>query len=1120
MPVDPTSALQQGGNTVPISPVSRSALALGLILILQACGGDSSKDSTSDPDASDGSSIDGGVTTDGATEDGATEDGATEDANVHDSGNPTDGATADATPDGHLPDGGPVDTGMPDSGSSDAAMNDSGPNDGGPNDGGSSDSGSGDGGMTDGGATDGGSAPFCATAMDGTSCTDGMVAGQCRSGACCTGCWTGSTCVAGSNLNDCGSDGDLCNDCNDSNTCTTDSCNAGSCTNTTLADGAVCDDGLFCTINDTCTSGTCTSGGPRNCSDGEECTTDSCNETSDQCDRPSVADSTPCAGGVCGSGMCLECLNNSDCDDGTTCTTDTCNSNLCDNAPVADSTMCTLSGGGTGECLSGVCAGSCVAALPETLTPSQVDHVNDMLGSSVAVDGDVLVVGVSKKDSAEFNSGSAHVYRKSGVNWVLETVLSPATGNVNQRYGEAVAVHGGTIIVGAPGDWTAAIFGGAAYAYVFDGFEWKLQQTITANDISVQDEFGASVDVYGNWAIVGSPQHDGAGSNAGAAYLFSRSSGSWAQSTKLQPALGGVRFGTAVALDQGTAAIGAPSAGSGGEVTTYTESMGSWALEDTLDGMDTASGDAFGTTLSLDQDTMAVGATGDDDNGSESGSAYIFSRSGMVWNQEDKVVASDGSSADHFGSALWIDGSTLVVGAPNHNPGSASSGGASYVFAESAGTWSQQQKLTANTPQSEDQLGTGVAVEGNLLWAGAPEYDGNDKNGGGVFHFTRSGTTWAAPTVFGAADGDAAGDQYGIAVDGKDDLLIVGAPRDDLTGGVDDGGGAYIYRRAGGTWNTEAYLAAVVSTSDQQGAAVAIDGDMAAIAVPEFGVSAGTVLVYQDLSGWIFSTHLMGSDIAIGSRYGISVDISGDTVVVGAGSGTGAVYVFVKSGSTWSQQAKLTASDAANSDSFGESLQIDGDTLIVGARRNDDNGASSGSAYVYTRTGSTWTEQSKLLASDAAAGDEFGTAVSVDGNVAVVGAPKDDDGGTDQGSVYLFIRSGSIWTQDAKITASDSATHTGMLFGDSLALLGTTLLVGSPNADTGSNTDNGAVYYYKNDGMSWNEEFVTTEGKAQSGDKLGSSITVTTDWFAAGIPFRADPYFNTGAVLTALHRCP
>ena len=188
---------------------------------------------------------------------------------------------------------------------------------------------------------------------------------------------------------------------------------------------------------------------------------------------------------------------------------------------------------------------------------------------------------------------------------------------------------------------------------------------------------------------------------------------------------------------------------------------------------------------------------------------------------------------------------------------------------------------------------------------------------------------------------------------------------------------------------------------------------------------------------------LIAFDAASGDFFGQSVVIDGDTAVVGArrdddaGSSSGSAYVYTRSGTTWTQQQKLVASDASTSAGFGGSVAIDGDTIVIGA--NGDQG--SGSAYVFTRSGTTWTQQQKLTAIEAAATDLFSWSVDVDGDTIAVGNPLDDDGGSGSGSVELFTRAGTVWTRQQELTASDPAADDE--FGVSVAVDGDTAIVGA-----------------------------------------------------------------------------
>lgn len=174
--------------------------------------------------------------------------------------------------------------------------------------------------------------------------------------------------------------------------------------------------------------------------------------------------------------------------------------------------------------------------------------------------------------------------------------------------------------------------------------------------------------------------------------------------------------------------------------------------------------------------------------------------------------------------------------------------------------------------------------------------------------------------------------------------------------------------------------------------------------------------------------------------FATSLSISGDTAVVGApsdddgGTGSGSAYVFVRSSGVWSQQAKLVADDASPGDHFGRAVAVSADTIVVGARTDDAPSTESGSAYIFFRVGNTWTQQAKLVASDAAAFDHFGGSVALSGDTAIVGATGDDDGGSFAGSAYVFVQNGAVWTQQAKLVSS--APRADTLFGASVSIDG------------------------------------------------------------------------------------
>ncbi len=280
---------------------------------------------------------------------------------------------------------------------------------------------------------------------------------------------------------------------------------------------------------------------------------------------------------------------------------------------------------------------------------------------------------------------------------------------------------------------------------------------------------------------------------------------------------------------------------------------------------------------------------------------------------------------------------------------------------------------------------------------------------------------------------------------------------------------------------TQKLEAASAALADAFGQSVGIDGDTLVVGVPSddttAGLDAGSAIVYvRQGSDWVEQQTLEAGDAAAGDRFGIDVAIFGDTIAVGAdlddtsaGVDAGSVYVFLRSGTTWSQQQKLEASDAAADDFFGLSLDIDGDTIICGSSSDDTSaGLRAGSAYVFVRSGTTWSQQQKLEASDAAAEDLFGIDVAVSGDSVVIGSGSPPP--TSAGAAYVFVRSGSTWSEQRKLTASDAASND--FFGDAVTIDDDTIVVGAPSKSSALGFFTGAAYVFTRTATVWSEQQV------------------------------------------------
>jgi hypothetical protein len=370
-----------------------------------------------------------------------------------------------------------------------------------------------------------------------------------------------------------------------------------------------------------------------------------------------------------------------------------------------------------------------------------------------------------------------------------------------------------------------------------------------------------------------------------------------------------------------------------------------------------------------------------------------------------------------------------------------------------------QSKVLAADAAAGDEFGMSVGVSGDLAVIGAGADDGGK---GSAYIFGRSGGAWSQMQKLTASDA-AASDFFGESVAISGDAAIVGSPQDDDKGSTS--GSVYIFTESGSAWSQTAKLTASDgAANDQFGYSVAVSGDLAIVGAPYDDSQKGAAYIFTRSGGvWSQTQKLTASDAAASDKFGWSVSISGDTAVIGAyldddaGASSGSAYVFTRSGGVWSQAQKLAAADGAETDTFGFSVSVSGDVALIGAWQDDDAGSASGSAYVFTRSGGVWSQTQKLTASDAAAGDNFSYSVSVSGDVAVIGARADGDLGASAGSAYVFTRSGGVWSQTRKITAADGAAAD--YFGLGASVSGDAAIVGAWQNDA-AGANSGAAYFF------------------------------------------------------------
>ena len=377
--------------------------------------------------------------------------------------------------------------------------------------------------------------------------------------------------------------------------------------------------------------------------------------------------------------------------------------------------------------------------------------------------------------------------------------------------------------------------------------------------------------------------------------------------------------------------------------------------------------------------------------------------------QVGKLTASDGGSQDHFGYSVSLDGNRAVLGAYKDNDQGTDSG-AAYVFDFDGSNWVESAKLIPNDGDAGDFFGRQVSLLGDRVVINALFDDDKGTDAGAVYVFDFDGANWIQSAKLTASDGTT-NDQFGLSVSLTHDRLVAGAYRDDDNGF--DSGSAYVYEYNGVAWTeTAKLLASDGASTDSFGSAVFVENNRILIGASQnddAGNNSGSAYVFDyDGTNWVQITKLLAADAQTADNFGTALALSGDRAVVGSyledtnGPESGAAYVFDFDGSIWSQSAKLLASDGADSDRFGAAVSIENDRVLIGAFLNDENGIESGAAYMFQNDGVNWSQTDKIMSNDSADYDWFGFAVSLSGNQALIGAWLDDDNGTNSGSAYVF----------------------------------------------------------------------------------------------------------------------
>jgi len=676
----------------------------------------------------------------------------------------------------------------------------------------------------------------------------------------------------------------------------------------------------------------------------------------------------------------------------------------------------------------------------------------DNFGFAVAIDGDTAVVGVPGKDTSGADAGAALVFVRVGAVWTLQATLVPPAPADGLGFGFSVAVSSDTLIVGTLGDYPST---GEAYVYVRVGQTWSLQATLVTLDAVRGDRFGWSVAVSGDTAVVAAPEaNTGFGFRSGAVYLFVRTATSWSEQQKLLPA-------------------------------------------------DLAADDRFGASVALDGDTVLVGASQDDTGvGVDAGSAYVFTRAGSVWTQQQKLLPLAAASYDSFGGAVALSAGIAVVGAPAVDTSGFSDAGAAFVFEWSGSSWGQTAMLTQPIPTVGAHYGTSVALSAGVAVLGSGGYYSSTAP---VYVFRGSGGTWGLEAALPTAGPTPLSFGAGVAASGGS--VLVGAP------GAEETGAAFVHAFVAGGWTEQARLSNTGTTrGDAFGSTVVVSGDTMAVGSPNddtlSGRGSGSVTIFARTGpAWTAIQKLVPEPGDV-RQFGRSLALEADLLVVGAGTGSaygGSVYVFREAGS-WQLEQKLGPDPGFNN--FGAAVATSGGTVLVGAPFEEVAGAfGAGAAYPYVRQGAAWILQQRLTAPLPLEAARFGAGLALVANTAVIGAPG-GPGAITPSKAHVYRRSGGVWTVAQELQGQQPGEH----FGNAVAMSGLDLAIGS----LGSNyplVQAGSVYLFQEAAQTYS---ATQHLNCPVEQPLlcGSSLALSGNNLVVGAPL--DVYAGTGVGAAAV----
>ncbi len=581
-------------------------------------------------------------------------------------------------------------------------------------------------------------------------------------------------------------------------------------------------------------------------------------------------------------------------------------------------------------------------------------------------------------------------------------------------------------------------------------------------------------------------------------------------------------FGNAIATDGQTLVVGAMRDNEGrGSAYIFTRNAGGWILKSKLNPTGTSSQTKFGTSVALQGNILVVGSPGD----YLYGAAYIYEKAGGEWTLSAKVstpqsnYAFEGAS---FGCSVAVDNGVVMVGADGYTGGSPAVIGKGYVFVfeKGSGSWTQQVRLEDPAGTDNDEYGTAITIKSGYAYIGKP-----GKNAGEVMIYKKDASSWTYVTrVRGASKGDRFGEC--LATDGS--TLAVGAPFDNTDAGA-DAGSVSVFRKSAEVWTSEATLTATDAVSrDYFGSSVAIQGSRLLIGAIRGYNSYGCGYIFEKTTQWSQKTRLIPYHTSTDGRSGHCVALVGDTVWVGAYHSdtyahwyAGVVNEYRLKSGVWKNTDLITAGDSGFYMNFGSALDMDGRRIVVGVPRdNSPYGETTGSVYVFIKINAEWQIEAVLMDDSPKTGENFGSAVDLEGGCLIVGIPMDVKMSTTPGDLTLY-RYGSVtcfrkaakgWAAEAKMRPKILSASDNDHFGSSISLRGDTVLIGAPVYSTTPFNSPGAGFLFSKVNGTWVQQARLMVAGSSSYWKVGSSVALGDGRLFLSAPQHVDANYHYGRV--------